>query len=312
MQLRNTTTALLSAARLFQQPFNNLPSCSLNQTLRTYNTMPRAPVIAVCHGGGPMPLMNDPGHAALIKSMTTKVPQALGLGTPSAPRAIVLVTAHWSERRPTISNGKKHKLYYDYGGFPAETYKLKYDAPGSSEVAGEVYEVLEKAGLNPEMDSERGWDHGVFVPMLLINPKADIPIIQLSVLSSDSPAQHYAMGQALAPLRDSGIAIIGSGMPTFHNLRIMFSGGANDGGFKKRNKEWSDKLTATVSIEDAEERGKALESWREWVGAKEAHPTNGVEHFLPLIVCAGAGDEGKAEAVGDDVMGTDQFSYYWT
>jgi aromatic ring-opening dioxygenase catalytic subunit (LigB family) len=156
--LHNTTAAaLLSAAKLFQQSlFHNLPTCSLNQTIRNYSNMPRAPVVAVCHGGGPMPVMNDPGHAALIKSMSTKVPEILGLGTPSAPRAIVLVTAHWSERRPTISNGKKHKLFYDYGGFPPETYKLKYDAPGSPEVAGEVYEALEKAGLSPEMDSERG------------------------------------------------------------------------------------------------------------------------------------------------------------
>lgn len=163
------------------------------------------------------------------------------------------------------------------------------------------------------MDSERGWDHGVFVPMLLINPKADIPIIQLSVLSSDSPAQHFAMGQALAPLRDSGVAILGSGLATFHNLRLMFSGGANDAGFKRRNQEWSDRLTKTVQMEDATERGKALEGYREWVGSKEAHPVGGVEHFLPLVVCAGAGGEGKAEAFGDDMMGmSKQFSYYWT
>lgn len=115
-----------------------------------------APVISVCHGGGPMPIMGDPGHASLIKSMTERVPQILGLGTASAPRAIVLVTAHWGNARPTISNGRKHKLLYDYYGFPPETYKLKYDAPGSPEVAKEVYDLLENAGLKPEMDSERG------------------------------------------------------------------------------------------------------------------------------------------------------------
>lgn len=103
-----------------------------------------------------MPVMGDPGHAALIKSMTTRVPKVLGLGTASAPKAIVLVTAHWGAKRPTISNANKHSLYYDYSGFPAETYKLKYDAPGSPEVAKEVYDLLEKAGLNPEMDSKRG------------------------------------------------------------------------------------------------------------------------------------------------------------
>lgn len=103
-----------------------------------------------------MPVLGDPGHAALIKSMREKVPNILGLGTADAPRAIVLVTAHWSERRPTISSGKKHKLYYDYGGFPPESYKLKYDAPGSPEVAKEVYSLLDDAGFSPEMDEERG------------------------------------------------------------------------------------------------------------------------------------------------------------
>jgi aromatic ring-opening dioxygenase catalytic subunit (LigB family) len=103
-----------------------------------------------------MPLMGDPGHAAMVKSLTTKVPKILGLGTSNAPRAIVLVTAHWSETRPSISNASKHQLYYDYGGFPPETYRLKYDAPGSPEVAKEVYDALDKAGMKPRMDEKRG------------------------------------------------------------------------------------------------------------------------------------------------------------
>jgi len=147
MRPLNRTSATLLSTLLFRP---NLPVCSI------HNTAMPAPVVAVCHGGGPMPLMNDPGHASLIKSLSERVPKILGLGTSSAPRAIVLVTAHWLQRRPTISNGSKHQLYYDYGGFPPETYKLKYDAPGSPEVAQEVYDALESAGLNPEMDSERG------------------------------------------------------------------------------------------------------------------------------------------------------------
>jgi aromatic ring-opening dioxygenase catalytic subunit (LigB family) len=147
--------------------------------------------------------------------------------------------------------------------------------------------------------------------MLLINPAADIPIVQLSVLSSDSPAQHFAMGRALASLRESGIAIIGSGMPSFHNLRLMFSGGANDKGFKTRNAKWSETLTNAVKLENSEERGKKLEGWRDWVGAQEAHPTGGVEHLLPLLVCAGAGGEGKAESFADELFGTKQYSYFW-
>jgi aromatic ring-opening dioxygenase catalytic subunit (LigB family) len=147
--------------------------------------------------------------------------------------------------------------------------------------------------------------------MLLINPKADIPIVQLSVLSSDSPAQHYAMGLALAPLRDTGVAIVGSGSPTFHNIRLIFNGGIDSSAFKARNQEWSKKLTEVISLEDSEERGNALNGWRDWVGAKEAHPANGVEHFLPLIVCAGAAGEGKAGGFEDSMLGTKQFTYYW-
>lgn len=146
----HTPAALLSG--LFLRP--SLPVCSINQT-RHSSTMPGA-VISISHGGGPMPLMGDPGHAAMVKSLTTKVPKILGLGTSNAPRAIVLVTAHWSETRPSISNASKHQLYYDYGGFPPETYRLKYDAPGSPEVAKEVYDALDKAGMKPRMDEKRG------------------------------------------------------------------------------------------------------------------------------------------------------------
>lgn len=259
-----------------------------------------------------MPVLNDPGHKELIKSMRERVPKILNLNTPNAPRAIVLVTAHWIESVPTISNGKTHSLLYDYGGFPREAYALKYPAPGSPEVAEEVFGVLKEAGFKPEMDAKRGWDHGVFVPMLLINPKADIPIVQLSILRSASPAQHFAMGRALAKLRDSGVAIVGSGLPTMHNLRAMFSGQASGGGFQKRNGEWSDLLTKTIKIKDEEERGKKLEGWRDWVGATEAHPIGGEDHFLPLIVCAGAGGEGEAGSFGDDMMGMKQFTYYWS
>lgn len=154
MQVRNlTTSALLSAAKLFQ-----LPLFAQNYSISTSSSTmtSRQPVISIPHGCGPMPVLNDPGHAALIKSLTTKIPSLLHLGTPSAPRAIVLVTAHWSTRQPTISNGEKHELYFDYGGFPDEAYKLKYDATGDPGVAGEVFEVLEKAGLGPRMDGERG------------------------------------------------------------------------------------------------------------------------------------------------------------
>ena len=109
-----------------------------------------------------------------------------------------------------------------------------------------------------------GWDHGVFIPMLLINPAADIPIVQVSVLSSESPASHYAMGRALVKLRDSNIAIIGSGFASFHNLGLLFSGTARDAKFKVRNAEWSKAVTSAVEEKDADEREKKFEGWRDW------------------------------------------------
>jgi aromatic ring-opening dioxygenase catalytic subunit (LigB family) len=103
-----------------------------------------------------MPVLGDPMHKDIVTSLTQRVPKILKLGTPDAPRAIVVVTAHWSEDRPTISSGKKHSLLYDYGGFPAAAYRLKYDAPGSPDVAEEVRKALVKEGLDPVMDAERG------------------------------------------------------------------------------------------------------------------------------------------------------------
>lgn len=103
-----------------------------------------------------MPVFNDPMHKDIIYSLKNRVPKILRLGTPDAPRAIILVTAHWSERVPTISNGERHKLYYDYGGFPPESYKLKYNAPGSPAIAKDVFDALQAAGLKPDTDSERG------------------------------------------------------------------------------------------------------------------------------------------------------------
>jgi aromatic ring-opening dioxygenase catalytic subunit (LigB family) len=147
--------------------------------------------------------------------------------------------------------------------------------------------------------------------MLLVHPAADIPIIQLSVLSSEDPSIHYQMGKALSKLRDSNIAIIGSGFASFHNLRIMFSGLTKDSSFRTRNAAWNKAITEAVSEESSEEREKKLEGWRKFPGAYEMHPRGGAEHFLPLIVCAGAGGDGVAGKYTDEFMGLDMYSYYW-
>ncbi|KAF9870643.1 hypothetical protein CkaCkLH20_11949 [Colletotrichum karsti] len=277
--------------------------------------MPRAAVVCVSHGGGPMPVLGDPGHASITASLKSRVPKILKLNTPDAPRAIVVVTAHWSEGDPTISSGASHELYYDYGGFPREAYALKYPAPGSPEIAQELKQALEREGLTPRLDSRRGWDHGVFIPMLLVNPAANVPIIQLSVLVSEDPEEHFKMGRALSSLRDSNIAILGSGFASLHNLskmRFLFMGDPNAAAkLGKQVNEWNKELTNAVTKEKTEDRTKALSGWRKFSHSYDMHPRGGGEHFMPLLVCAGAADDEVAGVYQDEFLGLDIKTYYW-
>lgn len=147
--------------------------------------------------------------------------------------------------------------------------------------------------------------------MKLIDPSAKIPIVQLSVLASESPSQSYAIGRALSSLRNQNIAIIGSGFATFHNLRLMFSSVSSTPEFKQQNIQWSDAVTDAAMTDDAEVRLKKFEEWRNWPHAYNMHPHRGAEHFLPLIVCAGAAGETKGGKYADELRGLDMWSYYW-
>ena len=156
-----------------------------------------------------------------------------------------------------------------------------------------------------------GWDHGVFVPMTLIHPSASIPIIQLSVLRSEDPATHYAIGRALAPLRAQNIAIVGSGFASLHNLRAMFSGQTRTPVFRKLNEEWSEKVDDAVKEKDEGRQKERFGAWRSWPGSYEMHPRGGAEHFLPLVVCAGAGAGEEVGSWADEMSGLRMWSYYW-
>lgn len=157
-----------------------------------------------------------------------------------------------------------------------------------------------------------GWDHGVFIPLLLINPPADIPIIQLSVLSSEDPHQHFLMGRALYSLRSSNVAILGSGFASFHNLPLAFSGKVSAPAFKALHGEWNKVLADAVLEDKLDERRKKLEGWRSFSGSDEMHVKGSAEHFMPLLVCAAAGGEGEGGSYTEQFMGLDMWSYYWT
>ena len=303
-------------ARAFEAPLSQV--AFINPiTINTFvgNMTFKAPSIALSHGGGPLPLLgpaDDPFHKDIVHSLKNRVPSILHLNDPTQrPRAIVLVTAHWSENNPTISSSAKHDLLYDYYNFPPEAYKLRYDAPGSPEIAQDLAAAMREEGLKPRLDAERGWDHGVFVPMMLIHPQADIPIVQVSVLASEDPTQLYAMGRALKRIREQNVAVMGSGFSSFHNLGLLRSSQDMTPGFKKRNIEWNEAMTTAVLEEDDVNREKMLKGWRRWPNTYEMHPRGGGEHFLPLIVAAGAGGEGKGRFYTDESRGNTMYSYWW-
>lgn len=210
------------------------------------------------------------------------------------PKAVLVVSGHWETPQPTINTAERHKLLFDYYGFPDHTYRLKYPAPGAPELEPRVRKLLEDAGFELEADAKRGLDHGVFVPFMLMYPNADVPIVQLSLQQSLDPAMHLAIGRALAPLRERGILIVGSGM-SYHNLAAMFSG---------RGAEAAASFDAWLgdAVSDARSRDEKLTAWKNAPGGREAHPR--AEHLLPLMVAAGAADgDAGVRTFGESIAG---------
>ncbi|PHH63518.1 hypothetical protein CDD81_5799 [Ophiocordyceps australis] len=278
--------------------------------------MPTAPVVALSHGGGPLPILGDPSHKSIIYSLKHRIPRILNLGTPLQPQAIILVTAHWQTATPHVSSSAQHELLYDYSNFPPESYSLKYPAPGSPAIAQKVVDAFTAAGVkDPRLDPDRPWDHGVFVPLTLIHPQAQIPIVQVSVLQGEDVAEHMRMGEALRSLREQNIAVIGSGFASLHNLQTMRDlrqvSHEERAKFKAQSDEWNDALTNAVKAEKKDRRHH-LEKWRKMPHADKMHPPNGGEHFMPLLVCAGAADDGEEmRSYKDEYLGMDILTYYW-
>lgn len=244
----------------------------------------RMPVAFLPHGGGPWPFVDlgfgDKAGADALRAYLESV-KAL---PKTAPKALLVISAHWEEAVPTVMTSEKPPMLYDYYGFPPESYRITWPAPGSPTVAARVRELLEKAGFQTASDAQRGFDHGTFVPLKLTYPNAEVPVVQLSLKAGLDPAEHLAMGRALAPLRDEGVFIVGSGM-TFHNLRAFFDPRA------RPVAETFDAWLREAATLPAKERDARLTEWASAPMARAAHPRE--EHLIPLMVIAGA--------AGDDV-----------
>lgn len=255
------------------------------------NTTPvgtRMPVLFIPHGAGPCFFMDwSPadawqGLAAFLKGVADTLP--------ARPKAIVLVSGHWLERAFSLTGHARPPLIYDYNGFPPHTYKLTYPAPGHPALAEQLKQRLSATGMAAHIDAERGFDHGVFIPLKLMFPGADISVIQLSLRHDLDPAAHLAAGRALAALRDEGVLIVGSGM-SFHNMR-----GYGDPRFTPISAEFDDWLTAAVQSSPAE-RDALLQDWTQAPHARLCHPSGAEEHLIPLLLAAGAGAASEGRRV---------------
>jgi 4,5-DOPA dioxygenase extradiol len=223
------------------------------------------PVLFQAHGAPP--LLDDPGWIAELAAWAQALPR---------PNAIVVVSAHWEARPLSIGAVRPLPLIYDFHGFPEKFYRLQYAAPGAPEVAQRIRDLMTAANIAWVDDPARGLDHGTYIPLMCMYPEAELPVLQIS-LPSEDPAELFAMGQALAPLRREGVLLIGSGFLT-HNLRALRL--TETPGWARDFDGWSAEVIERHDVD------ALLDYRRRAPGVRESLPTH--EHFVPVIVAAGA------------------------
>jgi len=264
--------------------------------------VPTSSVLYLSHGGGPMPLLGDAGHRTLVetlKNISTIIKK---------PSAIIVISAHWEADQPTITSAATPPLIYDYGGFPPAAYEIQYPAAGHPMLAQDVATLLRAEGFDAKLDATRGFDHGMFVPLKIMYPKADIPCIQLSLLKHLNPSEHIRIGKTLASLNRKNLLIIGSGS-SFHNMRAFFTADSRESA--RKNEVFENWLMQTCSDKnmDEREREKRLIHWQNAPEARYCHPRE--EHLLPLHVCYGAAGRAASKRFAIDMLGKKASLYLW-
>ena len=227
------------------------------------------PALFIAHGAPDLPLSTTPARAFT---------EALGQRY-AGVKAILVISAHWEARVPTIGTAAAPETVYDFGGFDDRLYSMRYPARTSANVVVEVAAALKAAGIDYAEDARRGYDHGVWIPLMLAFPKADVPVVQLSLRHGASAAENVALGKALAPLRDKGVLIVGSGA-IVHNLRAIAREGTPAPDWARAVDDY-----IVTAIETGDEA--ALLKVLDTQGGRIAHPTP--EHLMPLFVALGAG-----------------------
>jgi aromatic ring-opening dioxygenase catalytic subunit (LigB family) len=250
----------------------------------------RMPVVFVPHGGGPWPVLPLDNMDRAETEALAGYMRSISSQPPVRPTFLVVLSAHWEAERVTVHVGPRPGMYFDYSGFPPAAYELSWPAPGAPEHGEVAIELLRSAGFEVERETSRGFDHGTFIPLLLAFPAADVPVVQVSLKRGLDPAEHLAIGKALAPLRDRGGFIVGSGN-SYHNLRKFFR---PDAAARAEAVEFDDWLNKAV-MADARERARLLTGWTQAPAARACHPRE--EHLIPLMVAAGAAGDDSARVV---------------
>ncbi len=245
------------------------------------------PTYFISHGGGPWPwVLNWRSQFGALEASLAAIPHDIR----EKPKAVLVVSGHWEEPEFAVMSASRPTMVYDYYGFPAETYRIVYSAPGAPEIAARTAELIRQAGLPTRLDEKRGFDHGAFVPLFVMYPEAETPVLQLSLQSGYDPVKHFALGRALAPLRAEGVLIIGSGL-SYHNLSLFGPAGGEPS-------EAFDKWLADVMASPPDRRTSSLSAWEKAPYARVCHPRE--DHLAPLFVALGAAEKERATRVYHD------------
>ena len=241
-------------------------------------TLTRLPTYFLSHGGGPWPWLKDlrPGVYDQLEKSLHDTRMELG----ELPRAVLMISGHWEADRFLLSSAAQPPMLYDYSGFPEHTYRIRYDAPGDPGLAETVRGMLERGGMPTGLDPRRGYDHGTFSLMHVLYPEAKLPLVQLAMKADFDPAEHIRVGELLAPLRDQGVLIVGSGF-SFHDTRSIISGAG-----RISSATFDAWLNETLVDSAPEDRTQRLVNWADAPAARAAHPRE--DHLIPLMVAAGA------------------------
>jgi 4,5-DOPA dioxygenase extradiol len=230
------------------------------------------PSLFISHGS-PMLALQPGASGPALKRLAAELPR---------PKAIVVVSAHWESQELLVTGNAAPETWHDFGGFPPELFAVQYPAPGQPLLAAQIIELLKADGMNAQIDNQRPFDHGTWVPLSLMYPEADIPVVQVSLPSRMGPALQTRVGQALASLREQGILLIGSGSIT-HNLGEL-DWRAGPDSIEPWAREFRDWIVNKLAAQDE----AALHDYRRQAPhAVRSHPSD--EHLLPLYFARGAG-----------------------